>query len=97
MLSSLKGLTITKGFTAKVKALAGGEKGCTHLVELILAMAPAVIQGFAAYRTSKPSDRDVLVAAQIFVKTLVNTCRTWRADGPLVQQHKRIFDIKFSG
>jgi len=53
-LAPIKGLTITKGFTAKVKKLAGGKKGCTHLVELLLAMAPAAIQGFAAYQSRKP-------------------------------------------
>ena len=93
-LSPLKGLTVTKGFTAKVKALAGGEKGCTHLVELILAMAPAVIQGYAAYRSSKPADRDALFRTPIILKTLINTCRTWREDGPLVQKHKEIFNSK---
>src|SRR4030065_1797144 len=31
-LAPIKGLAITKGFTAKVKKLAGGKKGCTHLV-----------------------------------------------------------------
>jgi hypothetical protein len=30
-LALIKGLTITKGFTLKVKKLAGGNKGCTIL------------------------------------------------------------------
>ena len=38
-LASIKGLTVTKGFTLKVKKLAGGNNGCVHLVELLLAMA----------------------------------------------------------
>ena len=53
-LAPIKGLTITKGFTLKVKKMAGGNKGCTHLVELLLAMAPAVFQGFGAHQSQKP-------------------------------------------
>ena len=91
-LAPIKGLTITKGFTAKIKKLAGGKKGCTHLVELILAMAPAAIQGFAAYQSSKPvvfdPDRE-----KMFLEFLVNTCRAWRDDGPFVEMFKK--DLKY--
>ena len=87
-LASIKGLTITKGFTAKVKKLAGGKKGCTHLVELILAMAPAAIQGFAAYQSRKPvvfdSNREKMI-----LDFLLNTCRAWRDDGPFVEMLKK--------
>jgi hypothetical protein len=87
-LDPIKGLTITKGFTAKVKKLAGGKKGCTHLVELILAMAPAAIQGFAAYLSRKPvvfdPDREKMI-----LEFLVNTCRAWRDDGPFVEMFKK--------
>jgi len=90
-LAPIKGLTITKGFTAKIKKLAGGKKGCTHLVELILAMAPAAIQGFAAYQSSKPvvfdPDRE-----KMFLEFLVNTCRAWRDEGPFVEMFKK--DLK---
>ena len=92
-LAPIKGLTITKGFTAKVKNLAGGKKGCTHLVELLLAMAPAAIQGYAAYQSKKPavfdSDR-----AKMILQFLVNTCRAWRKDGPLVERFKKMLDME---
>jgi hypothetical protein len=91
-LAPIKGLTITKGFTARVKKIAGGEKGCTHLVELLLAMAPAAVQGFAAHQSQKPaafdSDR-----AKMVLHFLGNTCRTWREDGPLVEMFKKKLDI----
>ena len=87
-LTPIKGLTITKGFTAKVKKLAGGKKGCTHLVELILAMAPAAVQGYAAYQSRKPviPDPD---RAKMILEFLVNTCLVWRADGPFVEIFKK--------
>ena len=92
-LAPIKGLTITKGFTAKVKKLAGGKKGCTHLVELILAMAPAAVQGFAAYQSKNrvvfDPDR-----AKMILEFLVNTCRAWRDDGPFVEMFKKKLHMK---
>jgi hypothetical protein len=87
-LAPIKGLTITKGFTSKVKKLAGGNKGCTHLVELLLAMAPAVFQGFGTQQSQKPSDFDS-DQAKMISQFLVNTCHVWREDGPLVEMFKK--------
>lgn len=92
-LDSIKGLTITKGFTSKVKKLAGGNKGCTHLVELILTMAPAVFQGFGAHQTQKPANFDSN-RAQMLLQFLVNTCRVWREDGPFVEMIKKKLSLE---
>ncbi len=91
-LASIKGLSITKGFTSKVKKMVGGKKGCTHLVELLLAMAPAAIQGFAAHQSQKPSNFDPDRAKMIF-HFLVNTCHTWREDGPFAEMLKKKLNI----
>ena len=40
----LIGLSIARGFSAKVRELFGGPLGCTHTTALLLAMAPAAIQ-----------------------------------------------------
>ena len=86
-LAQIKGLIITKGFTLKIKNIAGGNKGCTHLVELLQAMAPAVFQGFAAHqaqkKTSFNSDQ-----AKLILRFLVNTCHAWREGGPFVEMFK---------
>ena len=87
-LAQIKGLIITKGFTLKIKNIAGGNKGCTHLVELLQAMAPAVFQGFAAHqaqkKTSFNSDQ-----AKLILRFLVNTCHAWREGGPFVEMFKK--------
>ena len=88
-LAPIKGLRIAKGFTAKVKNLVGGEKGCTHLVELLLAMAPAAIQGFAAYQTKRPAAIGAARAKLMYLR-LVNTCHVWREDGPIAREIKRL-------
>jgi len=92
-LAPIKGLTITKGFTAKVKKLAGGKRGCTHLVELILGMAPAAIQGYATYQSRKQAvfDPD---RAKMILQFLVNTCHAWREDGPFVEMFKKKLNMK---
>lgn len=88
----VKGLTITKGFTAKVKKLAGGRKGCTHVLELLLAMAPAAIQGFAAHQSRNPSASDPERTKMIF-DFLVNSCRAWREDGPFATMFKKHLNL----
>lgn len=87
-LAPIKGLSITKGFTLKIKTIAGGNRGCAHLVELLQAMAPAVFQGFAAHQSRKPSDFNTSQAKMVF-KFLVNTCHAWREDGPFVKMLKK--------
>jgi Protein of unknown function (DUF2889). len=93
-LAQIKGLTITKGFTLKIKKMAGGSKGCTHLVELIQTMAPAVFQGYAAHqaqkKTSFNSDQ-----ANMILKFLINTCHAWREDGPFVEMFKKKINVQF--
>lgn len=87
-LAPIRGLTITKGFTLKVKNIAGGSKGCAHLVELLQAMAPAVLQGLAAYRSQRPAEVNSF-SEKMILKILVNTCRVWREDGPFVEAFKK--------
>ena len=88
-LAPIKGLTITRGFTAKLKKIAGGGKGCTHLVELVQAMAPAAFQGVAAYRSQSLTGFDP-TRAETALKLLANTCHAWREDGPLVKNLNRM-------
>ena len=84
-LTPIEGLTITRGFTAKVKKIAGGSKGCTHLLELLQAMAPAAFQGVAAFQAQTLSGFDP-DRAEAALKLLANTCHAWRDDGPLVER-----------
>lgn len=90
-LAPIKGLTITRGFTAKVKKIAGGNKGCTHLLEILQAMAPAVFQGVAAYRSRAPRHFDP-VRAEATLKLLADTCHAWREGGPFVEKLRQMLD-----
>ena len=92
-LAPIKGMVLTKGFTAKAKKLVGGSKGCTHLLELLLAMAPAAVQGYGSYQEKKPEVFDPAyekMALQFFI----NTCHAWREGGPIVEKLKKRLNMK---
>jgi len=79
---NLKGLTITQGFSLKVKKAIGGTKGCAHLMSLVTAMGPSAVQGYwAAYGVE---EEKVTLRLQA-VSNIINTCYIWREDGPLVK------------
>ena len=75
-IGDLVGLKVTKGYSAKVKELVGGTKGCAHLASLLTAMGPAVIQGYGAAHGEE------------VIPNLINTCYLWREDGPIVRELK---------
>jgi len=79
----LKGLPIVSGFTNRVRELVGGTKGCAHLVALIMAMAPAAVQGAWAVMTSKPRDPAIYLPGT--VDRIKGTCWVWRSDGPMMK------------
>lgn len=94
MLSSLEpliGRRISPGFTLWVKENLGGPKGCTHLNELLLAMAPASVQGLWSATASRPVTLSEVTAA-FDARYLVDSCRVWRADGPLVMELRKTLE-----
>lgn len=82
-LEPLIGLSVSKGFTANVRNLCGGVKGCTHLVTLLTAAGPAIVQGYLALSYQKQADdKSVrLNKASAMLSYLKNTCYAWRAEG----------------
>ena len=85
-LAPIKGMPIVSGFTRKVKALAGGPKGCNHLVTLLTAMAPAAVQGAYSAMARKPIDPGPHVRGTL--ERFKNTCWAWRENGPLMERYK---------
>jgi hypothetical protein len=82
----VKGMPIVSGFNRKVKALAGGPKGCIHLLTLLTAMAPAAVQGAFSAMACKPIDPGT--KAQNLLGRFKNTCWLWRENGPLMEKVK---------
>jgi hypothetical protein len=86
-LAPIKGVPIKSGFTAKVKDLVGGVKGCCHLFSLLTAMAPAAVQGAWSAAARKPIDPERYMPMAL--ARVKNTCRVWREDGPLMEAWNR--------
>ena len=85
----LVGLSIARGFTAKVKELFGGPRGCTHVGALLAAMAPVAIQSGWSMRAGTILRNPSVDAESIdeqrkraFAQNL-NTCHMWREDGSM--------------
>jgi len=81
---AIKGLMLSRGFSAEVKKRIGGRNGCIHLMTLLLAMAPAALQGYWVNNDRDP-DRRRLSGGHM-EQYLIDSCRVWRRDGSLVQE-----------
>lgn len=95
-LDCIKGEKIARGFSGRMKTLLGGVKSCTHLMTLLIAMGPAALQGIFSSRARKPTDMTAMIAdpsrVSFFLKTLLNTCRVWREDGPAMKRLRETID-----
>ena len=87
----IKGLVLSPGFSSRVKKKMGGRNGCIHLTTLLLAMAPAALQGYWVHNDRKSERRRI--SGQHLEQYLIDTCRVWRREGPLVQQTADAADI----
>ena len=53
-LDSLKGLRMTGGWSKEVRSRLGGERSCTHLMELLSPLATVAIQSLSAVNSGRP-------------------------------------------
>jgi len=88
-LQPLIGMSISAGFTNRVKAALGGPSGCSHLTALLLAMAPAAVQGYWSHIVREPYDPDDY--SEKAMEIVLDTCHVWRSDGPTVKEYQEKF------
>ena len=91
---SIRGMTLSRGFSSRVKGKLGGRSGCIHLTTLLLAMAPAALQGYWVHNDRRPKRRRI--SANHLKQYLIDTCRVWRREGPLVNRIAREAGIDLS-
>ena len=93
---SLIGLTLSQGYSIKVRSLLGGINGCTHMVNLLINMAPAALQGIWSFKSKKKVDKDSIPDEKnrvfYMVKFLKNTCYAWREKGSRFKKLKGVID-----
>lgn len=80
------GLPIVAGFSEQVRQKLYGVEGCSHLMHLILAMGPAGLHGFWADQGRKSASVPRNLNEIPHLNLLINSCRLWRTDGPLLAQ-----------
>jgi len=82
----LEGMSITRGFTGKVKELFAGPRGCTHTTALLQAMAPVAVQSMWSMRVASARARGVSLESMgegPQTASPVNTCHMWEESGEL--------------
>lgn len=85
------GISITRGFTHKVRELFGGPRGCSHLSMLLQAMAPVAIQAMfslprperAGLDPSTMTPEQMRAMRQSSFEFNRNTCHVFADDGPM--------------
>jgi hypothetical protein len=90
----LVGLSITRGFTHKVRELFGGPRGCTHTTALLLAMGPVATQcTWSMYATQARREGRSFMASradmtpeqrEMSLRANLNTCHVWAEDGEMM-------------
>ena len=98
----LEGMSIARGFNAKVRELFGSSRGCTHIGALLAAMAPVAIQTGWSMRVSSVVDIDNSSKSpedfqeqriKQFAST-INTCHIWDEYGEMVSKVRRGEEIE---
>ena len=88
----LEGMSIARGFNAKVRELFGSSRGCTHVGALLSAMAPVAIQTGWSMRvgTAMTSDDSAKSAQDLQeqrikqLASMINTCHIWDENGEMM-------------
>ena len=79
------GLSIVSGYSEQVRKRLGGIQGCTHLTQLILTLGPAAVHGYWTQRSRERHPVPRLLEEFPGLDAVINSCRLWREDGPLVK------------
>lgn len=84
------GLRIGPGWTRALKERLGGIHGCTHLTELLGPLATTAFQTIVpilAQEEQKRAGKSPKAGMGPRARTLLNTCHTFREDGPVVRRY----------
>jgi len=76
----LAGLSLMSGFQKGVREIMGGSKGCLHLIELLIAMSGAAMQGIWTYYYRVRAGNRIR-SLDIDHRIVRDSCKVWRADG----------------
>jgi len=84
---ALVGACLAKGFRRVVEEAMGRTSGCTHLRELILAVATTAFQTVSSYREQFLPELGAPKSADGERPFFLNQCRSWADTSPVVAVH----------
>jgi hypothetical protein len=79
----LVGVSIGPGWRKRVRDRVGGVEGCTHIVEML---GPVATTAFQTIYPLKNKEQPEGEGASTLPPRLLNTCYTFRSDGPKVKE-----------
>jgi len=83
-LQGLVGVAVGAGWRKQVDSLMKGRLGCSHLRELLYAMATAAFQTTAPYYEQFDQGTRLQTHPDTGLPFFVDACRTWDRDGPVI-------------
>lgn len=81
-INKIVGLSISRGFTKKVRDLLGESRGCLHLTNLVLVMGSAAAQALWTFYSSRKERERTRRFKDLDAGLLLNSCWLWRPEGP---------------
>lgn len=78
------GLRIGPGWRQKLRSKVGGVEGCTHLVEMLTAMATVAYQ--TLYPTLAKKRREAPAPTKVTKPPLLDSCHTFKSDGEVARK-----------
>lgn len=91
------GLEIRSGFGEKAHKLIGGVKGCAHLTHLLIVLVQEALHGYWTQKMRNPEPPPRSVEDIDGLSYLVNSCRLWRENGPLMKEIEAVIERRKSG
>lgn len=83
------GLEIKSGFGESVHKMIGGIEGCAHLAHLVMVMGQEAVHGYWTHKMGKRPSVPRSLEEIEGLPQLINSCRLWRKDGPLLRKLKK--------
>jgi len=94
LVEQLIGVEIKSGFSSQIRKIMGGNRGCTHLCTLVVAMGQEIFQGWLAQKRSKKAPLPVSLDAVEEKEFLIDSCRMWKKDGPKMREMQLAIEKK---
>ncbi|MBA3013008.1 MAG: DUF2889 domain-containing protein [Proteobacteria bacterium] len=90
----LVGVEIKPGFSSHIRKIMGGNRGCTHLCGLVVAMGQEIVHGWLTQKRSKKSPIPVSLDKVKEKGFLIDSCRIWKKDGPKMREMRLAIEKK---